>query len=99
MSERHEVGMVLLSRGQRAQRAREELAGVLPGAELSEPDPADGTFTVALDAGSQEDALQQVWDAVAAAGADDHVAFVEHPGLPEHWRRRAQPAGDAAPES
>ena len=29
-------------------------------------------------------------DAVAAAGADDHIAFLEHPSLPEHWRRRAQ---------
>ena len=27
---------------------------------------------------------------VAAAGADDHVAFLEHPALPEHWRHRAK---------
>ncbi len=90
MSEHHRVGMVLLSRGERADRAREELAGALPGAEVTEPDPADGTFEVHVDAGDQDDALTQVWNAVAAAGADDHLAFLEHPGLPEHWRHRAQ---------
>jgi len=89
MSERHAIGMVLLTRGERADRAREALAGALPGAELTEPDPADRTFEVQLDADDQEDALKQVWDAVAAAGADDHVAILEHPDLPEHWRRRA----------
>jgi len=89
MSERHAIGMVLLTRGERADRAREALAGALLGAELTEPDPADRTFEVQLDADDQEDALKQVWDAVAAAGADDHVAILEHPDLPEHWRRRA----------
>ncbi len=95
MSERQTIGMVLLGRGERADRAREELAGALPGAEVTEPDAADGTFEVHLDAEGQDDALTQVWNAVAAAGADDHVAFVEHPDLPEHWRHRAQAPGTA----
>jgi hypothetical protein len=30
-----------------------------------------------------------VWDAVAASGTDDHVVFLEHPELPEHWRSRS----------
>ncbi len=90
MSQRHAIGMVLLSRGERADRAREGLAGALPGAEVTEPDPTDGTFEVLLDADGQDDALTQVWNAVAAAGVDDHVAFAEHPDLPEHWRHRAQ---------
>jgi hypothetical protein len=98
MSERHAIGMVLLSRGERAQRALEGLAGVLPGAEVTGPDPQDGTFEVRLDASGREDALTQVWNAVAAAGVDDHVAILEHPDLPEHWRRRSQPAGVAGAE-
>jgi hypothetical protein len=28
-----------------------------------------------------------VWDAVAASGTDDHIVFLEHPDLPQHWRR------------
>jgi hypothetical protein len=24
---------------------------------------------------------------VAASGTDDHIVFLEHPDLPEHWRR------------
>jgi hypothetical protein len=32
-----------------------------------------------------------VWNAVAASGTDDHVVFLEHPDLPEHWRHRSQP--------
>jgi hypothetical protein len=23
---------------------------------------------------------------VAASGTDDHIVFLEHPDLPEHWR-------------
>ena len=43
-------------------------------------------------------ALGKVWDAVAAAGADDHVAFLEHPALPA-WApsrqgARERPAAD-----
>ncbi len=44
---------------------------------------------VAGDEDEFEDALTQVWNAIAAAGADDELAFAEHPDLPEHWRERA----------
>ena len=70
----------------RDQQARAQLAAVLPDAEVGEPDEL-GVFEIALDAEDQEDALTRVWDAVAASGTDDHIVFLEHPELPEHWRR------------
>ena len=70
-------------------QARDALAAALPGAQVTDPDET-GVFEVTVDAPSHEEALQQVWDAIAAAGADDHVAFAEHPDLPEHWRHRAR---------
>jgi hypothetical protein len=89
MAGRCAIGMLLLDRGVAADDARAQLASALPTAEVSVPDDV-GVFEVTLDADSQEDALQRVWDGVAAAGADDHIAFLEHPALPEHWRHRAQ---------
>jgi hypothetical protein len=95
MAERFRVGMLLFHPGTpRDRRAREELAAALPaGSEVSEPDEV-GVFEVALDAEDREDSLEKVWDAVAASGADDHILFLEHPDLPEHWRPRSgRPAG------
>ena len=89
MAHRCAIGMVLLDRGVAADEACTRLATALPNAEVSEPDDV-GVFEVTLEAESQEDALERVWDAVASAGADDHIAFLEHPSLPEHWRHRAQ---------
>jgi hypothetical protein len=89
MAGRCAIGMLLLDRGVAADGARKRLAAALPAAEISTPDDV-GVFEVTLEADSQEDALQRVWDGVAAAGADDHIAFLEHPALPEHWRHRAQ---------
>jgi len=83
------IGMVLLDRGAAADVAHKRLAEVLPGCVASAPDEV-GVFEVTLEAESQEQALEKVWDAVAAAGADDHVAFLEHPALPEHWRHLAK---------
>ena len=77
----------------RDEEARAKLAAALPGAEVTEPDDV-GVFEVSLDAEDQEDALTRVWDAVAASGTDDHLVFLEHPELPEHWRRYSgRPAG------
>ena len=81
--------MLLLDRGVAADDACKQLAAALPGAEISKPDEV-GVFEVTLAVDSQEDALQRVWDGVAAAGAEDHVAFLEHPALPEHWRHLAK---------
>ena len=72
----------------RDQEAREQLAEALPGAEVGEPDDL-GVFEVRIEAASFEDALQRVWDGVAASGTDDHIVFLEHPDLPEHWRPRS----------
>jgi hypothetical protein len=86
---------MLLLHGQtpRDRRARQELAARLPpGSQVDEADEI-GVFEVHVDAEDQEQALQIVWDAVAASGTDDHIVFLEHPELPEHWRRRsARPA-------
>jgi hypothetical protein len=72
----------------RAREARSALATALPSAQVGEPD-GTGAFEVVVDATEQEAALQQVFDAIAAAGADDEITFLEHPDLPEHWRHRA----------
>ena len=69
-------------------QAREQLAAALPGADVGAADDT-GVFEITLDADDQEQALQRVWDAVAASGTDDHVVFLEHPELPEHWRPRS----------
>jgi hypothetical protein len=89
MAQRHSVAMLLLHPGTpRDAQARELLADALPGADVGAPDDL-GVFEIVLDADDQEQALERVWDAVAASGADDHVVFLEHPELPEHWRHRS----------
>jgi hypothetical protein len=87
MAERQVVTMLMLHFGTpRDQQARAELAAALPEGEVGEPDDV-GVFEIELEAEDLEDALRRVWDAVAASGTDDHIAFLEHPNLPEHWRR------------
>jgi hypothetical protein len=89
MAERHVVGMLVLHPGTpRDQEARRQLAAALPGAEVGEPDDV-GVFEIVLEAEDRDDALSRVWDAVAASGTDDHIVFLEHPELPEHWRHRS----------
>jgi hypothetical protein len=86
---RQKVALYHLHQDGPAVRKYLELLGqALPGSRISGPDD-QGFVEVELDAGDQEDALQQVWDGIAAAGADDHLVIAEHPDLPEHWRRRA----------
>jgi hypothetical protein len=90
---RFEIGMLLLHEGTPAdQEAHAALAGALPDAEVGEADDV-GVFEVALEADDQEDALTQVWDAIAESGSDDHIAFLEHPELPEHWQHRSRAPG------
>jgi hypothetical protein len=87
------IGMLTLHPGTpRDEEAREQLAAALPGATVSEPDEL-GVFEIELDAGDEEQALQQIWDAIAASGTDDHIIFLEHPELPEHWRERSASPG------
>jgi hypothetical protein len=87
------IGMLTLHPGTpRDAQAREQLAAALPGAEVGEPDET-GVFEIAVEADDEEQALEQIWDAVAASGTDDHIVFLEHPELPEHWRERAGSPG------
>jgi hypothetical protein len=89
MSEPHRIAMLMLHSGSpRDQEAREQLRADLPDAEVG---PADdiGVFQITLAAHDQEQALERVWDAVAASGTDDHIVFLEHPELPDHWRVRS----------
>jgi hypothetical protein len=94
MASRQEIPMLLLhERSPRDLEARDQLSSALPDAQVSEPDE-DGVFEVAVNADDLEQALQKVWDAVAASGTDDHIVFLEHPDLPEHWRLRSgRPGG------
>jgi hypothetical protein len=85
----HRIGMVALARGTALEQGLEELRTVLGDDTVDEPDET-GIFEVRVTASSQDDALKRVWDAVAAAGADDDIAFAEHPSLPEHWRHLAR---------
>ena len=90
----HIVEMLLLHPGTpRDFEARAQLAAALPEADVGEPDET-GVFDITVDAEDEEDALRRVWDAVATSGTDDHIVFLEHPELPEHWRRRSgRPGG------
>ncbi len=69
----------------RDQEAHDQLSASLPDAAVAPPDEA-GAFDVTLEAPDLDHALQRVWDAVAASATDDHIAFLEHPDLPGHWR-------------
>jgi hypothetical protein len=87
------IGMLMLHLGTpRDREAREQLAAVLPDTEVGEQDET-GVFEIAVEADDQEQALQRIWDAVAASGTDDHIVFLEHPELPEHWRPRSGSPG------
>jgi hypothetical protein len=83
------VAMLLLHPGTpRDAEARTALADALGDAGIGEPDEL-GVFEVTVAEDDAEAALSRVWDAVAASGTDDHIVFLEHPELPEHWRARA----------
>jgi len=86
----HRVGMLLEQRGRSGEDALERLRAALGDAEITPPDDT-GVFEVVVAAGSFDAALDRVWNALAAAGADDEMVFLEHPDLPEHWRRRPRP--------
>ena len=88
------VGMLMLHYGTpRDAEAREQLAAALPEAQIGEPDDA-GVFEIAIDADDEDAALERIWDAVAASATDDHILFLEHPELPEHWRSSSARPGD-----
>jgi hypothetical protein len=77
----------------RDEDARAALAGALPGEATVGAADADGAFAVTVEADDLDAALTLVWDAVAASGTDDHLLFLEHADLPEHWRSRSGTRG------
>lgn len=82
----HAIGMQLIDRGLHAREAMERLRDILD-CHCDDPDRS-GIFAVHVEADSFEEALNQAWDAMASAGADDHVVFIEHPDIPQHWKAR-----------
>jgi hypothetical protein len=91
MAERFTISMLLLHNASEADRdARAALIVQLPAdADVGEPDD-NGLFDVTVGAGDLDGALHVIWNAVAASGSDDHLVFLEHAELPEHWRHRAR---------
>jgi hypothetical protein len=90
MAERHRVGMLLIHGGTpKDLECRERLSEALPGDTVVDEPDEFGVFEIELDAEDQDDALMKVWNAVAASGTDDHILFLEHPELPEHWRPKS----------
>lgn len=72
----------------RDKEAHDQLAAALPDATVGPWDEI-GVFDVTLEAEDLDAALTRVWDAVAASATDDHIVFLEHPELPEHWKPRS----------
>jgi hypothetical protein len=79
MSERHSIALELLQQGPHPREHVAAMRESLPDATFGEVDPETGFFEVTLEADSYDDALLKVIDAIAAAGADDHVVVAEHP--------------------
>ena len=77
---REEVG------GPHGEEVRQAFLEQLGNAPATEPDES-GTFAVTIEADTVDDALLAAWNAVAASGAEDHILLLEHPNMPEHWRR------------
>jgi hypothetical protein len=74
--------------GPAADSALARLVDQLDDSRVEQPDPETGVFDVSLEAESRDQALIRVWNALAAAGADDEILFIEHSDVPEHWRTR-----------
>jgi hypothetical protein len=77
---REEIG------GEHGDEVRRRFLEALGNPPATEPDETR-TFEVTLEAETVDDALLAAWNALAASGAEDHLLFLEHPNLPEHWRR------------
>jgi hypothetical protein len=76
--ERHLITLYALDR-ERAEEALPALARALDGGTVGLPDEG-GMVEVELSAGSREEALERVRDAIAAAGAEEGLTFPETTG-------------------
>jgi hypothetical protein len=85
----HTIALQLQDRSPRATLARQYFVAALGEVVATEPDET-GCFEVVLNCGSQDEALQLVWDAVATSGADDHLVIMEFPHIERHWEHRAE---------
>jgi hypothetical protein len=79
------VGLRMLGSGPHPRQVWHAFVDAIPEAGVAEPDDV-GAFEVELEAEDHLAAIHRARDAIAAAGADDHIAFAEHPNVPEHWR-------------
>jgi len=80
------VGMREDIAGKHGEKVRMALLDALGNPPATAPDE-NGTFEITVEAEDIEAALLKVWNGVAASGVDDHICFIEHPDMPEHWRR------------
>jgi hypothetical protein len=89
MSESHVVKLVVDRRAaDPPDHALRDFADALgDGAAVGQPDDED-VVEVTVEAEDFEAAVKRVFDAMAAAGADDHFEIAEHPDIPGHWRPR-----------
>jgi hypothetical protein len=77
---REEIG------GPHGEEVRRRFLEALGNPPATDPDET-GIFDVTVEAETIDDALLAAWNALAASGADDHILFIEHPNIPEHWRQ------------
>lgn len=82
------VTMHTLVRGPAAARARADLARELTDAAVITDPTEDDVFEILMPAADQPAALREISDAVAAAGADEQIAFVERVASEGRRRRR-----------
>lgn len=87
---RQSVLLETLDRGVRADQAIDRLRRALPGATFTSIDEATGVFEILVEAPDLEGGVGQVFDAIARAGADDHVVIAEHLDIPAHWVQRGK---------
>ena len=81
-----EIGLRQEIGGEHGEEVRARFLEALGNPPATAPDDA-GTFEVTVEADTTDDALLTAWNALAASGADDHIAFIEHPDVPGYWRQ------------
>lgn len=77
----HEVALHRAADGGRCDEALDALRSSLGAESVEEPDET-GMFAVEVEAGSFDEAVGQVRDAIAAAGADECFELGESRGVP-----------------
>ena len=97
MPDRHIVTLHQTDRSRHAEELLPQLAEALGGGTVGAPDDT-GMLELELTAGSREEALRRVRDALAAVGGEEHFIFPDQTGTdyrPPEERARSDP--DAEP--